>query len=233
MAEWKFPRLRRKAPEALQPGLDPEASAVSYSRLALRLERDLSVEEHGRSVLVAAADDDAVGVEAVTELAWYLAEELGHGVLMIDATFTRGSLSTALEVTEKPGLMELLGTQQIGVAALRGFVLPTQNEKISLLPRGHGDNGRLVPTRSDILSQLLEAACRSYDFVLVQGSVLDQSSRSVAFCGFVDAALLVAVEGRSLVASIQRGQGILNESGASRVGLVLASPPQARQPGAA
>jgi protein-tyrosine kinase len=220
LIDWKIPGLARHSPEAGRAA-DAEATAASYSRLALRLDRDLAGDERGRSVIVAAAEDDAIGVEAVTELAWYLAEELGHSVLLIDGTFGLRALSRAFGIGDEPGLMELLGVPKIDEDAVRRAARPTQHEAIFVLPRGHGDNGRLIPARSETIRQLLESACKAYDFVLVQGSVVDDTSRSVAFGAFVDAALLVAVEGRCSVKAIQRGRRLLNESGAERVGLVL------------
>lgn len=194
----------------------------SYSRLALRLERDLPYQQRGRTVLVAAADDDRVGVDAVTELAWHLAEELGHSVLIVDGTFGLAALSEAFGVGGSPGVMELLADGGIGRGVLRAAAVPTQHEQVWLLPRGRGDNGRLIAVRSEVLRELLQAAAEAFDFVLVLASLQDASSRSVAFGGFVDGALLVAVEGRTLLSSIQQGQRVLGESGATRIGLVLA-----------
>jgi hypothetical protein len=206
----------------MSPGSNDGAN--SYSRLALRLERDLPFQQRGRTVLVAAADDDRVGIDAVTELAWHLADELGHSVLVVDGTFGLAALSEAFGVAGSPGVMELLADGGIGRGVLRAAAVPTQHEQVWLLPRGRGDNGRLIAVRSDALRELLLAAAEAFDFVLVLGSLQDSSSRSMAFGGFVDGALLVALEGRTLLSSIQQGQRVLNESGAARVGLVLAGP---------
>lgn len=230
MIGWKIPGLRRLG--AAQPAEEGGPAGAAYSRLALRLERDLQSAEHGPSVLIASADDDQVGVEATTELAWYLAEELGHTVLLVDGTFGLCTLSNAFGTGSRPGLMELLGARSIDEDTVRRAALPTQHDAIFLLPRGHGDNGRLIPARSDAIRLVLESACRAYDFVLVQGSVVDETSRSVAFGAFVDAALLVAVEGKSSVEAVRRGHRILNECGAERVGLVLASAQPGRADGA-
>lgn len=232
MIDWKLKLpLRGSADTATSVGSDKKVN--SYSWLALRLERDLAIGERGRSVLVTSADDDQVGVEAVTELAWHLAEELGHTVLMVDGTFGLSMLSDAFDVGESPGVVDLLSGPVIGRTMLRAAAMPTQHEDISLLPRGRGDEGRLIAARSENVRQLLSTAAECYNFVLVLGSLLDESSRSVAFGGFVDAALLVAVEGKSLISDIQQGQRILNESGAARVGLVLAQADTGRARGTA
>jgi Mrp family chromosome partitioning ATPase len=216
---------RRKV--AVHRSVDPESS---YSRLALRLERDLPVTGQGRAVLVAGVEDDGIGVEGITELAWYLAEQLGHSVLIVDGTFGPGALSAALGIVEGPGVTELIGAPDVDRAAIAGASHPTEHESIRVLPRGHGDNGRVIPARSASLRRVIEAAREGYDFVLVQASLLEPSSRSLAFGAFVDAALLIAVEGRTSMETVERGQRMLNECGAERVGLVLASPPEAMPP---
>jgi Mrp family chromosome partitioning ATPase len=231
--EWPFSPGKRRARNVQDRESDSENSSMSYGRLAVRLERDLGKQDGGRSVLIVSAGDDAVGVEAMTELAWHLAESLGRSVLLVDGTFSQSALSKAFDIPgDAPGIMNLLDAPVIDVDVLRAAVLPTQHADIGLLCRGHGDNGRLIAARSGPIRQLLDAAAEAFDFVLVQGSLFDVSGRSMAFGAVVDAALLVAVEGASNVQDIQRGQHILNDSGAQRVGLVLASAPAAR-PGAA
>lgn len=200
----------------------PDDAPATYSWLALRLERDLPLTDGGRSVLVTAADEDTVGVQAVTELAWHLAEELGHSVLLVDGSFGVAPLSEAFGLERAAGVVDLLSGGPLSRTVLRAAALPTRHESVALLPCGRGDNGRLIAARSELVREFLQVACECFDFVLVLGTLRDPSSRSIAFGGFVDAALLVAVEGESLVSSIQQGQRTLNESGVARVGLVLA-----------
>lgn len=205
-----------------------DAAAASFSRLALQLERDLASRDRGCSVLIAAADDDAVGVETTTELGWSLAEELGHNVLLVDATFGRRTLSTALGRRDDPGLLELLDGCSLSADVVREAARSTQNNDIKLLPSGFGDNGRLIPARAEVLQQFLDAACETFDFVLVQGSVVSDGGRSLAFGSLVDGVLLVAVEGKTRLTAVEHAQRALNDCGAERVGLVLANPPGRR-----
>lgn len=195
-----------------------DQSAGSYSLLALRLERDLARQGRGHSILVTAADDDSVGVEATVELAWCLAEELGHSVLLVDGAFDLRALSSALGLAGKPGLAELLDAPTQSHAMLQACVQPTGHERIAVLPHG-GDCG--ITIRAEAIRRLLAAACEHYDFVLVQGSLLIDGSRSMAFGSLVDAALLLAVEERSTLEDVARGQRLLNDCGARRVALVL------------
>lgn len=201
----------------------------TFSLLALRLERDLPRQERGRSVFVVTADDDAVGLDATMELAWCLAEELGHTVLLVDGAFDRLPLSTALGAADKAGLAELICASDTTHATLEGTVQPTAHPRISMLPRGN-DTGERV-TRVESIRSVLISACQQYDFVLVLGTVLVEGSRSLAFSSLVDAALLLAVEEQTTVDEVTRGKRILNDCGAARVALVLANRPQAQRSG--
>lgn len=214
-------RIRVGSEAAQPPG--------SFSLLALRLERDLQRREGGHSIAIAAADDDAVGVEATMELAWCLAEELGHSVLVIDAAFESKALSIALAMGDRPGLAEHLEAAEADAPPLQAVVQATVHDRISIL--AHGDDaavGRAV--RADAIKRLLAAACARYDFVLVNCSLQEANSRSMAFTALVDATLLIAVEEQTTIEQVSRGQQILNDCGATRMALVLANRPRAPRP---
>jgi septum formation inhibitor-activating ATPase MinD len=200
----------------------------TFSLLALRLERDLPRKGKGRSVLVAATDDDAVGVEAILELAWCLAAELGHSVLVVDGAFDVRPLSAALGMEDKPGLAEMLDAPSRDHEMLRALAQPTQHERISVLPQGSGLGDRV--TRAEVLRHLLATASDHFDYVLVHGSILVEDSRSLSFSSLIDAALLVAVEEQTTVDHIARSQRLLNDCGAARVALVLVNSPAERRP---
>jgi hypothetical protein len=205
-------------------GETTDQSAGSYGLLALRLERDLARQARGRSVLVTGADDDAVAVEAAVELAWSLAEELGHTVLIIDAV-QGGALSASLGFADKPGLGELLEASTANPANVQLFAQPTRHERIAVLPHGQA-HGTTI--RAAVIRSLVTAACEHFDFVLVQGSLLVDSERSLAFGSLMDAALLLAVENKSTIDDVTRGQRLLNDCGVRRVALVLGNPSDAR-----
>jgi Mrp family chromosome partitioning ATPase len=206
-------------------GETTDQSEGSYSLLALRLERDLARQGRGRSILITAAADDAVGVETTLELAWSLAEELGHSVLVIDAAFEVRTLSISLGLGDKPGLAELLVSPSQGQASLLQRLQATQHERIAVLPHGT-DIG--VTIRAEVLRAILATACEHYDFVLVHGSLLIDPERSLAFGALVDAAILLAVENQCSIDEVSRGQRLLNDCGARRVALVLGNRPAVR-----
>lgn len=206
-------------------------SPDSVGMLALRLLGDLQpqVSGQGRSILVAAADDDAAGLEATLELAWCLAQDLGHSVLLVDGAFGDRSMSTALDLAEQPGLAEFLDATENVDTVLQGLEQSTAHPRIAVLPQGRPGGARTI--RPQRLQALFVQACQRHEFVLVRSSLHADVNRSLAFSTLVDAALLVAVEEQTTWDQISRGQRVLNDCGARRVALVLASRPRAPRPG--
>jgi hypothetical protein len=132
--------------------------AESLSLLALRLHGDLAGTDGGRVVGVVAADDDAKGVETLLELAWCLAEELGHTVLLVDGAFGDGQLGAALGLDGRPGLAECLDSDGVPASAQPNagngsghahpdaagwttLAQPTRHPRIRVLPQGRSGSG--------------------------------------------------------------------------------------------
>lgn len=210
--------LLPRTPATSQVALDVEDSTrMAYSRLAMRLERDLLHDAHGASVLIMAADYERVAVEASTELAWHFAEDLGRRVLLVDGSFGRHGLSTALGGQHEAGLQDILS----GHVALDSVVRRTAHPAISFLPCGGQTATQGPAARAAALRQFLHNATSLCDFVLIQGPAVSRASRTLAFGPLVDAALLIALEGELPLSELSAAQTILTECGAERVGLVL------------
>lgn len=206
-------------------------SPESLGMLALRLRGDLQAQapNQGRRILIVATDDDAAGLETTLELAWCLAQDLGHSVLLVDGAFGERSLSVALGVADQPGLAEFFDAAVDDDGALERLEQPTAHAQIAVLPQGRQGGAQAI--RAQRLQGLLAQAGQRHEFVLVRGSFRADVNRSLAFSAEVDAALLVAVEEQTTWDQITLGQRLLNECGARRVALVLADRPAPRRPG--
>lgn len=200
------------------------STVTTYSRLAIRLQNDLRQEGRGSSVLVMPADFDRVAVEASTELAWHLAEDLGRRVLLVDGSFNHLGLTKALGGEEQPGLMELLASDSLCEAEILGSMRRTGHAGIAFIPVGQIDKVRLAPARSDIMRHFLALANGLVDFVVIQGPPVEQASRTLAFGSLVDAVLLVTLEGQLPIEDLVSAQQVLRECGVERVGLVIGTP---------
>jgi hypothetical protein len=218
------PDTARRKPRGPAPAMD--SAAESMSLLALRLRADLQPQAEGRSLLIAAASDDHAGLELTLELAWCLAEELGHSVLLVDGAFGDRRLSQALGLTASAGLAECIDTPADAPSRLPELTQATRHARISVLPQGNPQGA--ITVREQSVRQLLELSCQRHDFVLVCSSLRADVSRSLTFCSGVDASLLLALEEETTWDEIKRGQRLLDDCGARRVALVLAHAPAQR-----
>lgn len=210
-APWRW--LRRG------PGLDLGADPVGV--LALRLHADLPDDQGVRSVLVTAADDDQAGLDTTLALAWCLAEQGGHTVLLVDGAFGDPAFGDTLGVAGLPGLTDWLdAASQAAPQSLASLVQATGHARIHLLPQG--DAAQATTLRASAVPELVSQARGQHDFVLVRSSLQGDVHRALAFSAAMDAALLVAVEEQTQVEQITRGQRLLDDCGARRVALVLA-----------
>jgi Mrp family chromosome partitioning ATPase len=198
--------------------------------LALRLRGDLQAAEgRGRAIMIVGADDDAASLEATLELAWCLAEELGHSVLLVDGAFGESGMGAALGLDSESGLTHFLAAPAGDPTDLAKLEQPTAHARIAVLPQGRSAGAPTI--RTDGLQRLLGQARQRHEFVLVRSSLRADVNRSLAFSAEVDAALLLAVEEQTTWDQITRAQRLLNDCGARRVALVLADGKPPRRPG--
>lgn len=198
------------------------AATQSYRRLALQLDFDLGKGERGHCLMLTAPDSARVTCEASIELAHLLAEELGHRVLLIDATFGSGGVGAALGHAREPGLSDLLRDADM---ELDRAIIATGHPRVALLAAGHTASGS-VPLKPEELRGRLERARSEFDYVLVQSSPLLREAKSLVFPSLVDYVLLLTVEGQTLLDDLEAGQQALVDCKASKVGIVLAKPPR-------
>lgn len=176
--------------------------------------------------MLAAATDESAAVSATADLGWYLAEELGREVLLVDGSFDDHGLSTVLGDGRGPGLMGLIeGAEfdELDAETVWAATRPTRHPNVRFLGRGAGGNGRFVAVKPELLRKFLAVATELSDYVLIQCAPVLQPGRSLAFGGLVDAALVVALENVTRVDELERANLVLSGCGAQRVGLVLAS----------
>lgn len=197
------------------------STATTYTRLALRLANDLMKPDSGSSVLIMAADYDRVAVEATTELAWQLADELGYRVLLVDGSFNGLGLTKGLGGEQERGIRDLLATKNLSEDDILATIRTTAHPGIGFIPVGSVDGPGLSPALADTLRQFLSIGRQIVDFVLVQGAVVDTASRSLAFGASVDAVLLVTLDGEIPVQQLESAQQVLSECGADKIGLVI------------
>ena len=195
---------------------NPKQDLMPFRRLALRIHSDLPRGEASRSALLVTPTVSAVGVHGSTVLGCCLAEELGHSVLLVDGCTRNPQLTHILDCTKHRGFIDLLSDPEL---VLDDVVLPTSRKNVFFLPAGGNLDGTLASPES--MSELLKAAERRYDFVLLSGgSVLDDAT-ALALAPSVGCVLLFVVEAQTKVTDLGSAEDALESCKARKVGVVL------------
>ena len=132
----------------------------------------------------------AVGGEGKTSLSVRLAASLaraGRRTLLIDADIRNPSVHTHLGLTNGPGVSEILR----GETMMAGCVLPTNTERLSVLPAGNGDRKAVEALAQDEFTRILgEADHLGFDFVLIDACPILPVADALLVGRHVDGVLL-------------------------------------------
>ncbi|MDQ2768061.1 MAG: polysaccharide biosynthesis tyrosine autokinase [Gemmatimonadota bacterium] len=217
-------RVKRERTRVPLVGLTPtgRSSELSKSALAIRKALDMDVESragiieafgqlqtniqyvrpdrHVKSIVVTSALPGEGKTTTAVNLALTLAQH-GTSVLLIDADLRCGSVASAFDIDIAPGLSELLE----GKAALEGVLTRLEvggMGRLSVIPSG------LVPSNpggvllSNELRELLEAAEREYDIVIIDSPPLNVVADAAILSGVTQGVVLVARSGVTAKAAI-------------------------------
>jgi succinoglycan biosynthesis transport protein ExoP len=213
---WPFRRSRRKAPDATE----------SFRHLALQLHLDLADLEGGRLVMLASPVDAELCMGTTLELAWFLAEEHGHDVAVLDCSLDRQELTEHMGHAGEEGLLDYLADDDEPTGER---LKPTAHDRVVFGPAGTRQLGMgqmLVRRRIENGVGWLR---KRFDYVLLYAPPLLTDASGLGFASAVDCALLVAQEGKSRLDDLDRGQALLESHGARHVGLVLTEPVKAKR----
>ncbi len=190
-----------------------DGSLAAYRRLALQLHHDLGHGPTSRSVLVVSPDDAGTCARVAANLACCMAEELGRGVLLADAT-REGMLSSALADAIPLGLNNLLSDTSLGLEKL---VLPTSFADVSFLPSGTRSKG-YSPENSD---RLLQQAALRFDFAVVAAGAILSDPFALASAPCYGAVLLLVVENETPTKLFEEAGHSLKMCGVERLHVTL------------
>ena len=183
---WKFMQLFRPSNPA----------SKSYRYLARQIEADLPPGDTGRCITFGSPGSMRLSVESLLMFSYFMQDELGREVLLIDATFGKNGVGAALGHGGSPGLMELLYDSR---HEFNKLVQPTRRGKIFLLPPGSAPNEIFLPLKTEMVEPVLAAARERFPYVLVhQGSIL-QDTRHLLLTAATDLSILLVEEGVRLL----------------------------------
>lgn len=200
-------RLRRSRIQ--RPG---ETSAAAMAFKVLRTQVLQRVRRLGfRSVAVVSADSEAARTVASINLAIAVAGDPDHTALLVDADLRRPFVHECLGIESRLGLVDCLeGRADVGDALVR----PQGYPGLAILPgRGAADEASEL-LASDRARQLTAELARRYAnrLVIYDVPALLGSDDALAFLPRVDAALLVAAEGRTRREHVLRAMDLIRDT---------------------
>ena len=175
------------------------AAARSYRLLARQLLADFGDRSRGVRVAVCSVGRRRLSTEALLMLSYYLHDEDGGKVLLVDDTALIDTVGASLQVNGGPGLLDVFDGAQ---SSMMDLIQSTAQTGVYVLPMGQTPIQWLSPSQLRELPGLMDELANDYAYVLVQqSSILDDSSHRF-FTKGADLALVLIEDG---VGSVEEG----------------------------
>lgn len=178
--------------------------------------------DRGVVILVSSAGAGA-GKTTVTEWLGRSMAQCGKRVLLVDADLRRQALGTRLEVSTRPGLVELLSKSIVEKDA----IISGETGEPDLLPAGQLDNvqnAELLAGRG--FKDLLQRWREKYDLVLLDGPPLLPVADARIMAASADGALLVVREGHCRRSEVTHAVTLLCQATRRFLGTVFFGSPR-------
>lgn len=187
-----------------------------YRQLARQVLADLPCAEGGRTLFVAGVN--ALPTDTLLTMAYFMCDELGSRLLIVDAADQEGAVGPRLGLSGLPGLNDLF---RDSTRRLSELAQPTARPGIAALGPGRRAADGVATLPSAAVERVLDEARNTYDYTLVQlPAVLDYPA-FLRFAGYADTFMLIVREGRTDFAELTRSRAILEGIGVLNVRVVL------------
>ncbi len=177
----------------------------------------LAKEKGAKSILMTSALPSEGVTTIVANLGVYLAEKIGHRVLIIDANLRRPGISKVLKLpADKMGLADLL-------LGHRPFeqVVQDRGTNLSVLTAGKSVPNPVALLDGSRMVELMQAARAKYDLILVDCANLREFKDSAVIASTMDSIALVVNEGRTRRQVIKAALSPLEQVQANLIGSIL------------
>ena len=212
-----------KSPEDVERGLGipflggvlKNAGPAGYQNVSEQIY--LLMKDKGFQTLLMASSRTGEGVTTVTRgIGKYIAANLGHKVLIIDANPRHLSGKKKDKTPSGPGLFDVLE----GKAEFSKTV-KDEGDRLSLLPAGNtGLNpGILLVTHK--MAEVLKAARAKYEMVLIDADSIAASKDALELAGAAEATALIISEGRARRQAVKTALDTLKQRKANILGGIL------------
>lgn len=153
----------------------------------------LTLKQKGmKTVMVAPLDAPEESASATADLGQYLAEKLGHKVLLIDADLEKACLSKVLRMQKNTGLAEVLEGKASWEQAVKEL-----NPHLALLPSGRTERHDVSLLEGPRMAEILNSARARYEIVLLNTAGLNHSQEALLLATHVDGTVFMVDEGHT------------------------------------
>ena len=211
-------QLSKDSADLSHAQLDPSSRCgEAHHAIFLALDRIARTADQRVLLLTSSCPDEAKSVVAIKLSANFAAA--GKKVLLMDADLRSGSLHRMLDLSNRPGLADLLGKNSTNelteVAQHRadwGFSVVSSGEPAT-------NPSELLASMS--FADLLDQAVNLYDLVILDGPPVLGLPDAPLLSGIADATVLVLKADQTRWERAKRAMGQLSKAGAGQIGLVV------------
>jgi protein-tyrosine kinase len=205
-------------PDGNQTQISQEFRVIKRPLLANAFGRGVSAVKNGKRIMVTSAFPGEGKSFCAINLAMSIAAERDNKVLLVDADVARPSIPKELGITVEAGLMDWLIDGNLDISQL---VLPTNVDKLMILPAGRRHQQATELLASTSMSRLLELITARYPdrVVIFDSPPLLVTTESRVLSSYMGQVVLVVESGKTSHESVQEALATIGSS--EVVGLVL------------
>jgi protein-tyrosine kinase len=205
-------------PDGNQTQISQEFRVIKRPLLANAFGRGVSAVKNGKRIMVTSAFPGEGKSFCAINLAMSIAAERDNKVLLVDADVARPSIPKELGITVETGLMDWLIDGNLDISQL---VLPTNVDKLMILPAGRRHQQATELLASSSMSRLLELITARYPdrVVIFDSPPLLVTTESRVLSSYMGQVVLVVESGKTSHESVQEALATVGSS--EIVGLVL------------
>jgi hypothetical protein len=213
--------LRRRMARWMTPKGPDYMASGSYRYLARHIHTDLPGRDGGRTILISATADVAANNDAILMLSYFLRDELGCRILLIDGTFRGEGVGAVLGHGDERGFFDLAYGDERTIADV---AQPTRNRDIFVVPAGRSPGAGLPPIQPERIARLFRDARANFDYILLQQGRIFEDSRYLVFTGQADLILMMVDEGETQLREMEQCMSVFRDHQISDVRIVLSTP---------
>ncbi len=196
---------------------DPESPLVeSYRTLRTNIQRAIR-DKSVKSILITSAAQGEGRTQTVSNLAVLFSAIEGNKTLLVDADLRHPELHEIFQLSDGPGLSELLH----GTTSVEAVIRLTRIGNLKVVPAGRMMQGSAELLNSPRLAHLMEVVKADYDIILFDTPPVIPFTDSVVLASQVDGIILIVRARDTRREVIRRAKDLLDQSPEKFLGVVF------------